>query len=505
MANKSRPKKSRGTFFKKYSYGNGIEMSHGDEHQDLYRPNGTSMKDKDELFLPFEIILKILQLTPNPFILNHLLVCRSLYWELIKPKYISPNLKSGNLLGFLDTICGDKAACVGTDDRGIIGIGMEGNDIVGGLGSMTLAGVSDDDVEDYYNCHDELNSDDDIDNDDNQGNVKKKKQSYKDIKKKNSKLNKGKKKKKDSMDVIKVVPTMGKKKFLPKTYLKHKFNPFVKTLDMSLVVQSGKNSYISKLLRRTSESLEIFISSQASFGTAPLIAIKACNNLKVLDLRLVNESVNLFELFKSIEQLPNLEQLCFPRSSVTCDSFDFKWPENLWYLRLQGGITDSFASQVKLPSTITRLELAHCPHLTSSGLDQILIKIGFNLTNLSITYPMPKLGEGGCDRVFWYCPNLKKFAFDIAYATWELFSDDLLVELEEFPRPLKYLRIESVGFMGMCEKLTPNDITVAVDEERLPLIKSLEISAMLGWDFKGQEMEDMLSELDHHGISVFKV
>lgn len=496
MANKSRPKKTRGAFFKKYSYGQaGIG---GEElEEDLYRPAKEleGGLDKDSLFLPYEIILKIIHMTPNPYILNHLLVCRDLYWDLVVPKYSFPAVKTGNLNSFLDTICGDNAACVGTDDNGIIGIGMEGNSLVSNL----QAEDSSDDDEDY-GIIDEEN---DLDQAEqvSKGN-KKKKQSYKDIKKKTAKP---KGKRKANVEVKTVVETNNKAKFLPKTYLKHKFNNMVNTLDMSQIVQSGKNSFVSKLLRRTSESLEVYIASQSSFGTAPLIALKSCARLKVLDLRLVSESVNLFELFKAIEKLPELEQLCFPRSSVICESFDFVWPKKLWYLRLQGGVTDEFASKVQFPSTITKLELAHCPHLTNTGLDAILMKIGFGLTSLSITYPMPKLGEDGADRSFWYCPELRKFTVDVAYISWELFSEDLLVELEEGYRPLRHLQIESTGYMGMCSKITPNDITIAVDEERLPSLRSITLSAMLGWDFKGQEMEDLLSEMDHHGIDVFKI
>ncbi|GAV28429.1 hypothetical protein PMKS-001900 [Pichia membranifaciens] len=296
--------------------------------------------------------------------------------------------------------------------------------------------------------------------------------------------------------------------FVPKNLkllLKKKFQNMIKCLDLSRVVQSGKNSYMSKLLRRTSNSLEVFISSQSSFGAAPLVSIKSCLRLKVLDLRLVSESVNLAELFKSIQCLPELEQLCFPRSSVTCDEFDFQWPQKLWYLRLQGGITDFFAANVRFPETITCLEFAHCSHLTRTGLDDILSHIGINLTRLSITYPMPKIGDDGADRSFWFCPNLKSFFVDIAYISWELFSEELLVVLKEYDRPLRSMTIESTGYMGMCEKLSPNDITIAVDEERLPCFERLGLSAMLGWDFKSDDMNDMISELDHHNIEVFKI
>jgi hypothetical protein len=454
MANKSRPKKTRGTFYKKYVYGvvqleddehdidndndyinynnndknnndwiNSNEKSHAEQLQSLsgevvqksnsFDDNGNSIQN--QLKLPLELILHILEYTPNPYITNHLLLCREIYWSFLQKIYAYPHLGSQNLLSFLDVISGDNAAF-----------------------------------------------------------IRKSEESNKPPK--NLKL-----------------------------IMKRKFQYMVKCLDLSHVVQNGKNSYMSKLLRRTSGSIEIFISSQSSFGAAPLVSIKSCSKLKILDLRLVSESVNLVELFKAIEVLPDLEQLCFPRSSVTCDEFDFNWPKKLWYLRLQGGITDLFARNVRFPNTITNLEFAHCPHLTRIGLDNILSNIGINLTSLSITYPMPLIGDDGADRSFWFCPNLVKFYVDIAYTSWELFSEELLVPLEEFERPLKSIIIESASYMGMCEKLTPNDITVAVDENRLPCLKRLGLSSMLGWDFRSDDMDDMVNVLDHHNIEVFKI
>ena len=438
MANKSRPKKTRGIFYKKYVYGvtgdvyedsNGDLWIKGDDNIDHIvdnsikntKPNKDNSIDKTAgLRLPLEIIIEILKLTSNPYCTNHLVLCRAIYWMFLKNIYEYPELKSKNLESFLDVISGDDAAMVKEIDDDLI-----------------------------------INKD--------------------------------------------------KKKVNSKLALKRKFQLMVKCLDLSSVVQNGKNSYMSKLLRRTSNSLEIFISSQSAFGAAPLVSLRACNELKILDLRLVSESVNLVELFKSIESLPQLEQLCFPRSSLICDEYEFKWPEKLWYLRLQGGITDSFAINVRLPQTITTLEFAHCPNLTDEGLNYILSNIGINLNRLSIQYPMPKIGEKGADKSFYLCPNLKYFFIDIGYISWELLNEENLVFLEEFDRPLKSIIIESTGYMGMCEKLTPNDITVAVDEGRLPCLEKLGLSAMLGWDFKSNDMEDMVSELFHHDIQVFKI
>lgn len=445
MANKSRPKKTRGVFYKKYVYGvtqeqidNEITNNDGDwdltnvnnkplmsknkgllqnsEKSKLSDNNNEDDNSDNQLKLPIEIIMKILEYTKNPYSTNHLILCRAIYFNFLWKIYEYPVLTSNNLLTFLDVISGDNAAFIkGIDEN----------------------------------------------------------------------------------------PNFQPKNL--KLLLKRKFQFMVKSLNLSNVVQSGKNSYMSKLLRRTSGSLEIFVSSQSSFGAAPLVSIKSCLKLKILDLRLVSESVNLSELFKSIECLPELEQLCFPRSSVTCDEFDFKWPKNLWYLRLQGGITDIFAQNVRFPNTITNLEFAHCPHLTKFGLENILLNIGINLNRLTITYPMPKIGDKGADKSFWYCPNLKSIFVDIAYISWELFSEEFLVKLEEYDRPLKTIIIESTGYMGMCDKLSPNDITVAVDEDRLPCLEILGLSAMLGWDFKSEDMDDMVNELDLHNIEVLKI
>lgn len=449
MANKSRPKKTRGSHYKRYVYGvvqtdldsensenEDLEFQYINNQQNLVKSKkgkshsmGTEASlnndninhnhinsEYSEWKLPLELILDVLEYTDHPYCINHLLVCRAVYWSFLWKLYEYPILKSNNLLSFLEVISGDNAAYVKKMNNSIVG------------------------------------------------------------QPKNFKL-----------------------------LMKRKFQNLVKCLDLTNVVQNGKNSYMSKLLRRTSGSLEIFVSSQSSFGAAPLVSIRSCLKLKILDLRLVSESVNLVELFKSIEYLSDLEQLCFPRSSVTCNEYDFNWPSKLWYLRLQGGITDSFALNVRFPPTITTLELAHCPHLTSIGLDNILSNIGIQLTKLSITYPMPKIGDDGADRSFWFCPNLLSFFVDVAYISWELFSEELLVKLVEFDRPLRRIIIESTGYMGMCEKVGPNDITIAVVEGRLPLLERVGLSAMLGWDFKGKDMEDMVSELDHNDIEVYKI
>ena len=229
MANKSRPKKTRGVFYKKYVYGAAARPTEGgdddlgdnweneedwsiesiDNKKKLVKSKNKAVSissrsrqgaiakeddpdacesmpemEEEKLKLPLELITKILEYTPNPFCTNHLLLCRGIYWSFLWKVYSQPELVSNNLLTFLDVISGDNAGFIRYPD--------ESNNFVP----------------------------------------------------KNLKL-----------------------------LMKRKFQNMVKCLDLSRVVQSGKNSYMSKLLRRTSSSLEIFISSQSSFGAAPLVSI----------------------------------------------------------------------------------------------------------------------------------------------------------------------------------------------------------------------------------------
>lgn len=169
---------------------------------------------------------------------------------------------------------------------------------------------------------------------------------------------------------------------------------YIHSLDLSYIIQSGKNAFVAKLMKRAGKNLEILVAPQTSFGLGPLIALKNCLNLKVLDLRLVSETLNLEELFKSIRNLTELTQLSFPRSSVEIHDYQLiNWPPKLTFLRLSGGISDDFLYQLEFPPLITQLEFAHCPSISDLGFRQILYRIGANLKTLKVQYPMPGIEE----------------------------------------------------------------------------------------------------------------
>ncbi|SCU98177.1 LADA_0H11100g1_1 [Lachancea dasiensis] len=277
----------------------------------------------------------------------------------------------------------------------------------------------------------------------------------------------------------------------------------VMDLDLSNIIQSGKNSYVSKLLRRCSPKLRRFTAPQTSFGYAPLISLKACRRLQFLDLGLVSETVQLGELFSAIKEFTSLTHLSFPRSSVDCSGFrNFEWPPNLQYLKLSGGITNEFVRETEFPRTIRTLEFSFCPQINEHAVYTVLAKIGDSLRHLYFHYPMPTLHGTSLDFVFRYCTNLVTLQLTVDYCSKWAFSEHMLVALSS-PRPLKTLLLECSGNLGQAFKVHPDDITIALAEDRLPNLDTIRVSSKVGWDMRSSDVTDLISYLEDQNGSLY--
>lgn len=275
------------------------------------------------------------------------------------------------------------------------------------------------------------------------------------------------------------------------------FGHYIKELDLSTILQSGRNSYVSKLLRRCSNNLEKFTAPQTSFGYAPLISLKSCHQLRYLDLGLVSETVKLKELFAAIKNFKYLTHLAFPRSSVDCEGFrEFVWPQNLLYLKLSGGITNEFVIDTNWPSTIKILEYSFCPKINENAIYTMLSQIGDNLTHLYFHYPMPALRDNSLDFIFRYCTHLVTVQLMVDYTSKWAFSDEMLIPIFDFRRPLKTIFLESSGSLGMATKIHPDDFTIALLEHRLPCLKNIRLSPRLGWDMDSEDVSDLVNALE---------
>lgn len=278
---------------------------------------------------------------------------------------------------------------------------------------------------------------------------------------------------------------------------------YIRDLDLAHVNQSGKNAFVAKLLKRSRPYLEAFTAPQTSFGLGPLMALRGCEHLRILDLRLVSERLNLEELFHSIRLLNNLTHLSFPRSSVEIDNYDnVRWPPKLQFLRVSGGISDDFLIESEFPSTISHMEFAHCPRVRHVGFQHFLFKVGHHLKSLRIQFPMPCLQSNSLDIVFTYCPNLTVLEVSVDYMSADFFDEESL-PLLPYPRPLRTLYIDSSGMLGTTDKLDPLDLAVALGDNRLPNLKNVRCTAKLGWDPKLDGVSYIASELDERNGGLY--
>ncbi|KAK9449637.1 uncharacterized protein V1518DRAFT_414267 [Limtongia smithiae] len=278
---------------------------------------------------------------------------------------------------------------------------------------------------------------------------------------------------------------------------------YVHVLDLRFIIQSGKNSYTSRLLRRCSKNLEEFYAPQTSFGYAPLVSVRQCSRLRVLDLSLVSETVDLRELFLAIRNLQNLTILNFPRSSVFCVDFsDDLWPPNLTQLGLAGGISNGFLSTAAFPKTIKSLSLAYCPFIKADAVKILLCEhLGQSLTSLRAVFPMPALSYNALDSVLRLCPSLRKLVVSTDYITHKLVSTDYVTT----PHPLEILELDCSGMLGQSRKIQADDIALAILEGRLPKLRIVRASIKLGWtneDEEVSELIDVLSEQQGGGLWV---
>lgn len=274
---------------------------------------------------------------------------------------------------------------------------------------------------------------------------------------------------------------------------------FIYQLDLSYIIQTGKNAFVSKLLKRSKQNLACFVAPQTSFGFTPLFALRNCKKLRVLDLRLVSETLNLEDLFESIKTLTELTSLSFPRSSVSIKNYDsISWPPKLSYLRVSGGISDEFLLKTNFPSTIQFLEFAHCPSIKDFGLKNILHRVGRNLKSLKVQYPMPGLSGSALDVVFAYCPNISILEVTVDYMS-HAFFDETNLKFTYPPRRLKSLYIDSSGMLGTNLKIDPIDLALALSDGRLPNLKNLRCTVKLGWDQDSEFVSQIINELDERG------
>ncbi|RPB08729.1 hypothetical protein P167DRAFT_538976 [Morchella conica CCBAS932] len=268
----------------------------------------------------------------------------------------------------------------------------------------------------------------------------------------------------------------------------------IRRLDLSRIVHEGKPSFTARLLRRTHTSLEEFVAPQASFGYICLVALSHCKKLRLLDLSLVSQSVSLDSLFINIQDLPHLLTLKFPRSSIfDRGKVEFRWPARIEKFSLAGGISNSFLINATIPPTLKELQISHCPFAKNASIHNLLNKLSQQLTSLSVGYNIPCLPYNALDKILIMCPNLTKLLVAVDYISCHMFDEDNT----PVGHPLRRLDLDSSGNLGIEHKVSPDEVFIAVAEERLSELRIVRVSKKLGWSVRAQSnMEDLVDLLE---------
>ncbi|RDW77500.1 hypothetical protein BP6252_05553 [Coleophoma cylindrospora] len=254
----------------------------------------------------------------------------------------------------------------------------------------------------------------------------------------------------------------------------------VHRLDMGELVHNASRSLTARILGRLKGNLVEFVAPQSSFAINSFAALSKCSRLRHLDLSLIASSISNKLLFQTIAHLQHLDTLYFPRSASHDPDrsiVPYTWPPQLRVLHLAGGIDDFFLRThlIHAPQSLQRLSIQHCPQVHAPDLLYMLEVLGAQLQHLTIRHPMSKLPPGSLDYIFTMCPSLVAVRVSADYI-----SDTMFEAIPE-NHPLRILDLDCSPLAGQDVEVSANAIYEAVEEGRLPDLRSVRVSNRLAW------------------------
>ncbi|QSZ32396.1 hypothetical protein DSL72_001970 [Monilinia vaccinii-corymbosi] len=271
--------------------------------------------------------------------------------------------------------------------------------------------------------------------------------------------------------------------------------PLVRRLDMGGLAHNSSRSLTARLLGRLKGNIVEFVAPQASFAINSFPALSKCTQLRYLDLSLISASISTRLLFQTLKTLQDLETLLFPRSSNRDQKRDdevYEWPPKLRALHLAGGVDDHFLRThlLNIPQTLCRLSIQHCSMAYSPALLSTLEHLGPQLQHLTIRHPMNRMGVGALDYVLLMCSSLTAFRISADFIT------DAFFENIPLNHPLRILDLDCSGTAGTEVGIAAGAVYDAVEEGRLPSLRSVRVSSRLAWNATERGRQDIVDLID---------
>lgn len=117
---------------------------------------------------------------------------------------------------------------------------------------------------------------------------------------------------------------------------------------------------------------------------------------------------------------------------------------------------------------------------------ETLEHLGPQLQHLTIRHPMNRMGVGALDYVLLMCSSLTAFRISADFIT------DALFENIAAGHPLRILDLDCSGTAGTEVDITAGAVYDAVEEGRLPFLRSVRVSSRLAWNATQSGRQDII-------------
>ena len=173
------------------------------------------------------------------------------------------------------------------------------------------------------------------------------------------------------------------------------------------------------------------------------------------------------------------------------------WPAKLRELHISGGIHDEpLVSLGTLPTSLSRLSIGNCPHLSMASIGNILKSKGSQLHHLEIFAPIPSLAQDPkpLSSYMEHVPNLLYLRVSLDFISRSF----LLSENDKGDYyPLRQLDLDCFD-PAECDSFTAYDLWVAIAYDNwFGRVRKVRVHRRLGWaaTAEGQEQMKDLDEL----------